>query len=124
MRVYKNKHSGKFFIFIEDLNDRKVLLVTPRNEIKVLERSLFAEGVEIVRNVLHSSQLVTTKQVIAYEAYHRDRKRDSDEKKKSLSERSFSRKLRQYVATCQWKKVGKPPNNTRSGGKCYAAHRH
>lgn len=96
MRVYKNKHSGKFFIFIEDLNDRKVLLVTPRNEIKALEQSLFAEGVEIVRNVLHSSRLVTTKQVIAYEAYHRDRKRESDEKKKSLSERRFSRN-----GTCQ-----------------------
>jgi hypothetical protein len=105
VRVYKNKHSGRYFIFIEDLNNRKVLLVTPRNEIKALERSLFAEGVEIVRNVLHSSQLVTMKQVIAYEAYHRDRKRESDEKKKSLSEKRFSRKLdsmAQHVSGKRW----------------------
>jgi len=64
MEVCKNKSSGVYFVFIDETDDEKCLLVIPSGEIKLLESSLFDEIEEIeVDHALNTGQL--TRQQLA-----------------------------------------------------------
>jgi hypothetical protein len=43
MEIWKNKRTGKGFIYIEDTGQDEALFVTPLGEIKSLQKSLFKE---------------------------------------------------------------------------------
>ena len=43
MEIWRNKVSGKFFIYLGDTGQQESLFVTPRGEIKSLEKNLFEE---------------------------------------------------------------------------------
>jgi hypothetical protein len=43
MEIWRNKVSGKLFVFLEDTGQKEGLFVTPVGEIKSLEKSLFEE---------------------------------------------------------------------------------
>ena len=69
MEVYKNKSSGEYFVFIEEKADDKILLVTPLNEIKALEPSLFHEPEEEDEAYLLSAGLITIQQVEKFKKF-------------------------------------------------------
>ena len=46
-QVFKNIATGKYFLFIEEINDEKILLVIPTGEVKPLEASLFEDIEEV-----------------------------------------------------------------------------
>jgi hypothetical protein len=43
MEIWRNKVSGKFFIYLGDTGQKEGLFITPRGEIKSLEKNLFEE---------------------------------------------------------------------------------
>ncbi len=74
MEVCKNRSSGKYFILIEDLEFQyKYLLVTPTCKIKLLNRNLFEEPIQIEEETLLSINLVTDLQIDRYSEYKKDR---------------------------------------------------
>ncbi len=46
MKIWRNKLSGKFFIYLGDTGHGEGLFVTPRGEIKSLEKGLFEEVID------------------------------------------------------------------------------
>ena len=69
MEVYKNKSSGEYFVFIEKTADDEILLVTPLNEIKALEPSLFHEPEEEDESYFLSAGLITIQQVEKFKKF-------------------------------------------------------
>ena len=63
INLCKNKASGKSFIYIEDIDTDKALLVTPKGEIKPLKYSLFDEPEEEDKNHCLSEGLITIQQL-------------------------------------------------------------
>ena len=74
LEIYKNKYSGKHFIYIEDTPEGEFLLVTPAVEIKPLEPKLFEEYEEKIVNDLLSRQLINKRQ---FERYNKFIEQDS-----------------------------------------------
>ena len=69
MKVYKNKSSGEYFVFIEETAVDKILLVTPLNEIKTLNPYLFYEPEEEDESYFLSAGLITIQQVEKYKRF-------------------------------------------------------
>lgn len=67
--VYRNKASNKYFIFIEDTNDGKALMVTPESTIKALALDLFEESDDTDRNYLLSHDLISEGQIAKYDEF-------------------------------------------------------
>ena len=63
INICKNKTSGKSFIYIEDIDTDRALLVTPEGEIKPLEYSLFDEPEEEDKDHCLSEGLINIKQL-------------------------------------------------------------
>jgi len=62
-QVCKNIHSGKCFLFIEEINDEKLLLVIPTGEVKPLNASLFEDIEEVNITDLLNNGLITQQQI-------------------------------------------------------------
>ena len=66
MEVCKNKNSGKCFIFIKEEPNDYLRLVTPLNDVKILEARLFDEPAEVDETALLLKEHITKDQVEAY----------------------------------------------------------
>jgi len=69
INICKNKSSEKSFIYIEDINSDKALLVTPKGEIKSLEYSLFNVPEEKNTDYCLSQGLITKQQLKQYHEF-------------------------------------------------------
>ncbi len=70
MEICKNKTSGKTFIYLDDDDNDRALLVTPQGEIKSLELKLFSDFAEEQdEQHLLSSGLITDAQYVSYKNY-------------------------------------------------------
>ncbi len=76
MEIYKNKASGDNFIYIDDSGNHEAIFVTPQNEIKSLNLSLFIELADGDVDYLRSKNLITEAQVERYKQYDRNRLED------------------------------------------------
>jgi len=65
----KNITSGKYFLFIEETTDEKLLLVIPTGEVKPLNTSLFEEIEEINIADLLNKGLLTQRQIDRYKKF-------------------------------------------------------
>lgn len=68
-QVCKNIHSGKYFLFIEETNDEKLLLVIPTGEVKPLNASLFEDIEEVNITDLLNNGLITQQQIDGYKKF-------------------------------------------------------
>ncbi len=89
MIICKNISSGKFFIYIKEIEWGKFEVVTPANKIKVLERHLFEDEIDGSRDVFLRAGLITEAQLNVYQDYERNRQEDWDG---SFDEKSVSKK--------------------------------
>lgn len=71
MEIWKNKKSGKGFIYIEDTVREEALFVTPEGEIKSLEKNLFE------REVTEDEETITEQQKQKHQQYMADRRADA-----------------------------------------------
>ncbi len=69
MEGCKNIHSGKHFLFIEETNDEKLLLVIPTGEVKPLNASLFEDLEEVNITDLLNNGLITQQQIDGYKKF-------------------------------------------------------
>jgi hypothetical protein len=69
MEVCKNKASGKYFLFIEETNDGKLLLVIPNGEIKELDSSLFEDIEELDIEYCLNTGLIVKQQIDGYKKF-------------------------------------------------------
>ena len=96
INICKNKSSEKSFIYIEDINSDKALLVTPKGEIKSLEYSLFNVPEEKNTDYSLSQGLITKQQLKQYHEFidndFFDENSDPDRfpKKPFVSQKTFS----------------------------------
>jgi hypothetical protein len=70
MDIFKNKASGKYFIHIEDIENRQALFVTPMGELKILELSLFKSQEPVDEDSFLKRGLITQLQVEKYHKYN------------------------------------------------------
>lgn len=66
MELFRNKSSGKYFIYVDFEGKDKIVLVNPNNDIMSLKRSLFNESVEVDVHDFISRGLVSERQVKTY----------------------------------------------------------
>ncbi|MCK4487153.1 MAG: hypothetical protein KAU38_10380 [Desulfobacterales bacterium] len=71
METWKNKASRKYFIYIEDTGHEEALLITPRGEIRSLEKRLFEEA------ATEDEGTITELQRKRYKEYIDTRKQDA-----------------------------------------------
>jgi hypothetical protein len=76
MEICINKRSGKYFIFIQNIDLDKRLVVTPIGEIKSLEDKHFSEPIDKDENFLLPEYMITKQQ---YETYKKHKKNRDDE---------------------------------------------
>jgi hypothetical protein len=69
MEFCRNKSSGKYFIYIEDTADGKLLLITPHAEIKALNPPLFDEPKRENNDDLLDLGLINERQLLRYHEY-------------------------------------------------------
>lgn len=69
MDIFRNKASGKYFIFLENMERGTALLITPKGEVKTLERHLFILEDSKDQWDLLSAGLITEIQVKRYVEY-------------------------------------------------------
>lgn len=69
MEFCENRRSGKYFVYIEDRPNGKILLVTPQAEIKELNPSLFDEPNEENPDDFLSRKLVSKQQLRRYREF-------------------------------------------------------
>ncbi len=69
INICKNKTSEKSFIYIEDIDTDKALLVTPKGEIKPLEHSLFDAPEEKDKDYCLSQGLIAKQQLKLYHEF-------------------------------------------------------
>ena len=69
MILYKNKRSGRFFIYLEEIGWDQIKLVTPANQIKILERHLFGGEIEGNGKQLIETGYITALQSQKYRDY-------------------------------------------------------
>lgn len=67
--VCKNKSSGKYFIYLKDLADRKVFLINPEGRQLALSADLFEEPKDDSMDYLLSYKLITEEQREGYNRY-------------------------------------------------------
>lgn len=98
MQLFRNKASGKYFIYIDPIGVTNMgLFVTPIGEIKPLEFHLFDEPVERDEYPILSRGLVTNLQVCRYQEYEQNRQEDVDMRKKERAKKYTYRQLIQKV---------------------------
>ena len=73
MEVCKNKDSGKYFIFLEDIGLEKILLVTPEANVKPLKSNLFDEVEDLSEEYLIENSFVSEDQVRVYREFQKNR---------------------------------------------------
>ncbi len=84
MEIYKNKVSGKYFIYIQKSGEEKALFITPKGKVKPLELKLFSYySGRRDEDKLLNKELITKKQVERFEQYSKDR---SDERRRKIFE--------------------------------------
>ena len=71
MNVCRNIKSGKYFILIQEVDWDRIETVTPLNQIKILERRLFADELEEPEAHFLRSGLISRKQLKVYNDYER-----------------------------------------------------
>ena len=69
MNLFKNKASGKYFIYIEDVGNEEALFITPLGDLKFLELNLFASQESVDEDLYLRRDLVTRLQVERYHKY-------------------------------------------------------
>jgi hypothetical protein len=65
----KNLSSGKYFLFVEEVDDENFLLVIPTGEVKSLETSLFGEIEDVNITDLLNYKLLTKQQIDGYKKF-------------------------------------------------------
>ena len=74
LTIYKNRESGKHFIFIKEIDADKGLFVTPQGKEKELEFKFFQEdSFEDDEKNLLDNRIVTPEQVLKYQQYKKNR---------------------------------------------------
>jgi hypothetical protein len=68
MDIYKNKASGKFFIYLEPMGKGEALFITPLGEFKPLKLSFFESQESMEEEYFLRRGLITQRQV---ERYHK-----------------------------------------------------
>ncbi len=89
MEIYKNKSSGKYFIYIEDtdINDR-ALFVSPEAKVLTIQFNLFVDDPEEGQEKdLLSEGLITQAQLESYRQYGSDRLKESNNRFEETWER-------------------------------------
>lgn len=79
IEICKNIHSKEYFIFINQDNEDKLLLVTPENKIRVLEENLFEDPIDGEIEYFIERGLISESQVQTYQNYNENRKLDRQE---------------------------------------------
>ena len=77
MKICQNLKSGKYFINIQEVDWNRIKAITPLNQIKILERRLFADEINGSENHFLHHSLISEEQLKAYKDYkrfHRDQK--------------------------------------------------
>jgi ABC-type transporter MlaC component len=75
MKIWKNKKTGKAFIYIEDAGLDEALFVTPLAEIKSLKKSIFEE------EPTEEKDAVTESQEKVYQEYKERRRQDAEKRR-------------------------------------------
>ena len=65
----KNIASGKYFLFVEEINDEVLLLVIPSGEVKPLKAFLFGGVEEVNINDFLNNGLLTQQQIDGYKKF-------------------------------------------------------
>lgn len=65
----KNIASGKYFLFIEETNDEKLLLVIPMGEVKSLDSFLFEDIEEVDITDMLNNGIITQQQIDGYKKF-------------------------------------------------------
>jgi len=68
-QVCKNIASGKYFLFIEETNDEKLLLVIPMGEVKSLDSFLFEDIEEVDITDMLNNGIITQQQIDGYKKF-------------------------------------------------------
>ena len=71
MNVFRNLKSGKYFIYIKEIDWDRIKTVTPLNQIKILERRLFEDEIDGLESHFLRSGCISRKQLKAYKDYER-----------------------------------------------------
>jgi hypothetical protein len=72
MEIYKNKMTGKVFIYLDEDEDGRALMITPQGDVKALEYHLFTGPLEIEAvKILVKQGQITHKQYDIYNRYKR-----------------------------------------------------
>jgi hypothetical protein len=73
MEICKNKTTGKTFIYLDEKENGKALMITPAGEVKSLEESLFKDLVEVDdhRSLLIEGD-ITPAQINVYKRYYQN----------------------------------------------------
>jgi len=90
MEIYRNKSSGKFFIYIQDTDTKRIELVTPDGKIKILEKRFFDNHVEREENYLLKQGLITELQINRYQYHTTYREQDKENKLKRWVAENFT----------------------------------
>jgi hypothetical protein len=70
MEVCINKKTGRFFIYLEEDENGRALMVTPNGDVKKLEHALFTDPFDIDDiDRLHSRNQISNKQYDVYQQY-------------------------------------------------------
>ena len=69
MEICKNKASGKYFLFIEETGDGKLLLVIPNGEVKALDPALFEDAEELDIDYCLNTGLIASQQIAGYKKF-------------------------------------------------------
>jgi hypothetical protein len=71
MEIYSNKKTGKAFIYLDEQDDGRLLMVTPYGDVKALENHLFTEPIEVDNaEALVNQGEITRKQFDVYSEYN------------------------------------------------------
>jgi hypothetical protein len=72
MKICKNKKTGHVFIYLDEIDSEKALMVTPLGDMKELEHDLFTVPTEIDdEGELLTQGQISNEQYNAYNQYHR-----------------------------------------------------
>jgi hypothetical protein len=77
LSLYRNKESRKYFVYLDDEDSGKVLLILPTGQIKVLEKRHFEEAIEVEEMEAKNKKLILSIQAERYHEY-----KDPDERGK------------------------------------------
>ncbi len=70
MKICKNKKTGHVFICLDEIDNAKVLMITPNGDVKMLERGLFTEPLEVDDGgMLLTQGQINSKQYNIYNQY-------------------------------------------------------